>query len=247
MPLPRLNRLIPATALLALLVGSASAQQPAPPRDAQLDRIEQKLDDVLKRLGAGGAPPAQTEKTPESENPTNYRPGALAIVHAAPASARLLSDVPVDSIGGFTYSGGPIALHDLNSRGVNFSGLAGIELQGWLKVKQAGRMQFVADLHGTLAPNVFVPPECLLQIWLEDRLVGPERATLAPDKNRDAKASMLIGAKVEPGLYKFRLWTVCAAVQNPNAARVTVDLLIKPPGDLNLRGVSGDELLHRPG
>ena len=200
MPLPRLNRLIPATALLALLVGSASAQQPAPPRDAQLDRIEQKLDDVLKRLGAGGAPPAQTEKTPESENPTNYRPGALAIVHAAPASARLLSDVPVDSIGGFTYSGGPIALHDLNSRGVNFSGLAGIELQGWLKIKQAGRVQFVADLHGTLAPNVFVPPECLLQIWLEDRLVGPERATLAPDKNRDAKASMLIGAEVEPGL-----------------------------------------------
>ena len=58
---------------------------------------------------------------------------------------------------------------------------------------------------------------------------------------------MLIGAEVEPGLYKFRLWTVCAAVQNPNAARVTVDLLIKPPGDLNLRGVSGDELLHRPG
>jgi hypothetical protein len=51
-----------------------------------------------------------------------------------------------------------------------------------------------------------VPPECLLEIWLEDRLVGPERATLAPDKNRDAKASMLIGAEVEPGLYKFRLW-----------------------------------------
>jgi hypothetical protein len=24
-------------------------------------------------------------------------------------------------------------------------------------------------------------------------------------------------------------------------------LLIKPPGDLNLRGVKADELLHRPG
>jgi hypothetical protein len=108
-------------------------------------------------------------------------------------------------------------------------------------------MQFVADLHGTLAPNMFVPPECLLQIWLEDRLVGPERTTLAPDKNRDAKASMLIGAEVEPGLYKFRLWTACSAAQTPNAARVTLDLLIKPPGDLNLRGVKSDELLHRPG
>jgi hypothetical protein len=245
--MPLLPRLVFPVALLALFFANARAEQPAPPRNPQLDRIEQKLDDVLKRLGAGGAPPAQTEKAPESENPANYRPGALAIVHAAPASARLLSEIPVDSVGGFTYSGGPIALHDLNSRGVNFSGLAGIELQGWLKVKQTGRMQFVADLHGTLAPNVFVPPECLLQIWLEDRLVGPERATLAPDKNRDAKASMLIGAEVEPGLYKFRLWTACAAAQNPNAARVTLDLLIKSPGDLNLRGVRADELLHRPG
>jgi len=33
----------------------------------------------------------------------------------------------------------------------------------------------------------------------------------------------------------------------PERRRVTLDLLIKPPGDLNLRGVSGDELLHRPG
>ena len=113
MPLPRLRRLVrlvSSVALFAPLPGSAFAEQPAPPRDAQLDRIEQKLDDVLKRLGAGGAPPAQTEKTPESENPANYRPGALAIVHAAPASARLLSEIPVDSVGGFTYSGGPIAL-----------------------------------------------------------------------------------------------------------------------------------------
>ena len=68
MPLPRLVRLVSSVALFASLPGNAFAEQPAPPRDAQLDRIEQKLDDVLKRLGAGGAPPAQTEKTPESEN-----------------------------------------------------------------------------------------------------------------------------------------------------------------------------------
>jgi len=97
-------------------VGSARAEQPAPPRNAQLDRIEQKLDDVLKRLGAGGAPPAQTEKR-QSRKTRELSPGALAIVHAAPASARLLSEIPVDSVGGFTYSGGPIALHDLVSRG----------------------------------------------------------------------------------------------------------------------------------
>jgi len=57
---------------------------------------------------------------------------------------------------------------------VNFSGLSGIVLQGWLKVKQAGRMQFVADLHGTLAPNVFVPPNvCCKSGW--------RTASLAPN------------------------------------------------------------------
>jgi len=154
-------------------VGSARAEQPAPPRNAQLDRIEQKLDDVFEA-------PRRRRRAARS-NGKNARVGKPREL-----SARRAGDCPrgarvgaasfrdsVDSVGGFTYSGGPIALHDLVSRGVNFSGLSGIVLQGWLKVKQAGRMQFVADLHGTLAPNVFVPPECLLQIWLEDRLVGP--------------------------------------------------------------------------
>ena len=77
--MPLLPRLVFPVALLALFFGNARAEQPAPPRNPQLDRIEQKLNDVLKRLGAGGAPPAQTEKTPESENPANYRPGALAM------------------------------------------------------------------------------------------------------------------------------------------------------------------------
>ena len=52
MPLPRLVRLVSSVALFASLPGNAFAEQPAPPRDAQLDRIERKLDDVLKRLGA---------------------------------------------------------------------------------------------------------------------------------------------------------------------------------------------------
>jgi hypothetical protein len=33
----------------------------------------------------------------------------------------------------------------------------------------------------------------------------------------------------------------------PQRCAPTLDLLIKPPGDLNLRGVRADELLHRPG
>jgi len=46
MPLPRLVRLVSSVALFAHMLGSAFAEQPSPPRDAQLDRIEQKLDDV---------------------------------------------------------------------------------------------------------------------------------------------------------------------------------------------------------
>jgi hypothetical protein len=51
-PLPRLVGLVSSVALFAHMLGSAFAEQPSPPRNAQLDRIEQKLDDVLKRLGA---------------------------------------------------------------------------------------------------------------------------------------------------------------------------------------------------
>jgi len=47
MPLHRLVRLVSSVALFASLPGNAFAEQPSPPRDAQLDRIERKLDDVL--------------------------------------------------------------------------------------------------------------------------------------------------------------------------------------------------------
>ena len=54
--MPLLPRLLFPVALLAFFFANARAEQPAPPRNPQLDRIEQKLDDILKRLGAGGAP-----------------------------------------------------------------------------------------------------------------------------------------------------------------------------------------------
>jgi hypothetical protein len=145
----------------------------------------------------------------------SYRPGAVAIVHAAPAKASQLAEVPADSVGGFVYIGGTLALHDLSSRGVRYTGLAGVELQGWVKVKKKGRLQLGEDLRATLGPATVVGPECLFQAWLEDRLIGAERAPLSPGSGREARASLVLGADLQPGLYKLRLWSACLPSATP--------------------------------
>ena len=60
----------------------------------------------------------------------------------------------------------------------------------------------------------------------------------------EQRLSLVTGANLQPGLYKLRLWTVCSTA-TPRAARITVDLLLKSPSDLNLRGFRSDELLHQ--
>jgi hypothetical protein len=74
-----------------------------------------------------------------------YQPGAVAIIHAAPDQPRDLQTIPADSVGGFVYDGGPVALNDLRAKGVRYTGLAGLELQGWLKVTTAGRTQLAVE------------------------------------------------------------------------------------------------------
>ena len=242
--------------VLIALVGTArlaDAQQPPRPaptlEPTQLDRIERKLDDVLRRLEA--APPRAELPSPapvgagaaSSPDTADYRPGALAIVHAAPTRPAQLAEIPADSVGGFVYAGGALTLHDLSGRGVRFTGLAGVELQGWLKVAQAGRYQLGEELRVTLGPSTVVGPDCILQAWLEDRGIGTERAQLAPSSGREARASLVLGAELQPGLYKLRLWTAC---QPSRDTRVTTEVLVKAPSDLNLRGITGDDILHQP-
>ena len=246
-----LRQIIIAVLAAAALSAPARAQQPpqrpATPDPTQLDRIERKLDEILRRLdgaeGKPGGPPAAGAGAASSVSDASYRPGAVAVVHAAPTKASQLAEVPPDSVGGFVYTGGTLALHDLSSRGVRYAGLAGVELQGWLKVKEAGRVQLGEDLRATLGPTIVVGPECILQAWLEDRVIGTERAQLTPSSGREARASLVLGADLQPGLYKLRLWTACLPTRD---TRIAAEVLIKTPSDLNLRGVTGDDLLHQP-
>ncbi len=109
-------------ALLAasiLLLGTTAAPAQAP--STQLDRIEQRLDTILYRLDesrpgpfapvpshdargrTGGltAPPVPgTAMSAPASTPDVLAAGALAIIHAAPATA-ITREIPADSVGGF--------------------------------------------------------------------------------------------------------------------------------------------------
>jgi hypothetical protein len=246
---PDLRRPILAGACAAALLVLGACGQGGSDK-ARLDRIEHRLDALEQRLGAGASPsarPAPAVGAPAASrgNTSSYAPGAVAVVHAAPANARQIEEAPGDSVGGFVYTGGPITLHDLSAQGVRYTGLAGIELQGWLKTTEAGRYELGEDLHG-FPGGVIIGANCVLEAWLEDRVIGSQQGVLTiPDNSGgEQRLSLVTGANLQPGLYKLRLWAVCSSAA-PRAARITVDLLLKSPSDLNLRGFRSDELLHR--
>jgi len=244
----------------ALLVLSACDQGGGD--SARLDRIEHRLDALEQRKGAGAGPSAAASPAPPFPAPSGpapavgapaasggdvsaYAPGAVAIVHAAPPNARQIEEVPADSVGGFVYTGGPISLHDLSAQGVRYTGLTGVELQGWLKTTEAGRYELGDDLHGFPGETI-LGANCVLEAWLEDRVIGSQQGVLPIRGNSggEQRLSLVTGANLQPGLYKLRLWTVCSSAA-PRAARITVDLLLKSPSDLNLRGFRSEELLHK--
>ena len=256
--------LLLAAALLAF-PSAAQAQTPAPATPApsalgQLDRIEQKLDELLRRLdqprpqppgaaqggaaaqGAATASPAPG--TAPAAPPEAYKPGALAVARAAPRDVNGLSDIPPDSVGGFVYDGGPVALTDVRTRGVRYAGPAGVEFQGWLRAKEAGRYQVGTDLTARFAVGATVAPTCFLQAWLEGRSLDQRTALVARPGSLEANASLVLGAELQPGLYRLRVWSVCTA---PQGVTTTSELLLKAPSELNLRPVTGNDLLHREG
>jgi hypothetical protein len=243
-------RYVPASASLALLLlaTTAHAEEAPSPDKAQLDRIEGKLDQLLQRLGLGPLPspaPEQAATAAPVVDSTAYAPGAIAVIHPAPATTRVLAEVPPDSVGGFVYTGGPMTLHDLSDRGVRYAGLAGLELQGWLKVTAPGRAQLGADYRGSFGQAVLFGTDCLLEAWLEGHQIGQESTRLVPGPDRIGSASLVLGADLQPGLYQLRLWTACLPIAGPSPVRITLDLLLKTPDDLNLRSFRPDEILHR--
>lgn len=246
------------SASLLVLPSTARAQAPATPptlttAPSQLDRIEGKLDDLLRRLDQprpASSEPAQGTSavggaaSSSAVSPATYKPGALAIAHAAPQNADGLPEIPPDSVGGFVYDGGPIPFSDIRTRGVRYAGPVGVELQGWLRTKEAGRYQIGTDLTTRFNLGSGTAPTCFLQAWLEGRSLDQRTTLVTRPGSQEATASLVLGAELQPGLYRLRVWTVCTT---PQGVATTSELLLKAPSELNLRPVTGNDLLHREG
>ena len=252
-------------AMLVLGANSATLAQQAPPppaaaeppltTDQRLDRIEGKLDDILRLLGArqpapsgkpGDAPaPSAAVANPASASidASAYKAGAIAIIHQAPEFPRDLQQIPADSVGGFVYSGGAIPLHDLKGKGVRFSGLASVELQGWLKVAATGRTQIAVELRGS-DPNFGGVSDCAANVWLEGRAISAQSGEMAFPAPVEKVVDFNFGADLQPGLYRLRLWAVCTPVRD---LKLNAELLIKGPSDMNLRPLAADDLVHQGG
>jgi len=232
----------------------AVAPPPSPPVPSQLDRIEGKLDELLRRMdqprpqpfgvgqGTAATSPAGPGNPPAVSGEA-YKPGALAVARAAPRDANGLAEVPPDSVGGFVYEGGPIPFTDIRTRGVRYAGPVGVELQGWLRAREAGRYQIGADLTAAFKGSPLAPT-CFLQAWLEGRSLDGRSVLVSSPGKQEATASLVLGAELQPGLYRLRVWTACTT---PQGVATTSELLLKAPSELNLRPVTGNDLLHREG
>jgi len=253
--------LLLSASLFAASVAHAQTPAPTPASPAsQLGRIEQKLDEVLRKLDqprphpleaaqgqpapSGGAIPSSAPSTAPGTSAEAYKPGVLAIAHAAPKDVNSVSEIPADSVGGFLYQGGPIALTDIQTRGVRFAGPVGVELQGWLKAKEAGRYQIGTDLTAHFGVGTTFAPTCFLQAWLEGHSLDQRSVLVSHPGSNNAEASLVLGAELQPGIYRLRVWTACTS---PASVTTMSELLLKTPSELNLRPVTGNDLLHREG
>ena len=108
--------------------------------------------------------------------------------------------------------------------------------------------QLAVDFGSPHAPNSFISVSCGVALWLEDRQVGQRTGelTLAP-RNGAASAplSVVLGAELQPGLYKLRFWMACGRNAIQSFVPITADVLLKTPSELNLRGIAADDMAHR--
>ena len=238
-------------AAVSLALPSVTRAQTTMPDHAQLDRIEHKLDEVLRRLNqlssrpsevVQGQPASGTTQPPSPALPAPYKSGAVAIAHAAAKDVNGLSEIPPDAVGGFVYGGGLMPFTDIRSRGVRYAGPVGVELQGWLQAKQAGRYEIGTDLTAHFGIGAMFGPTCFLQAWLEGRSLDQRSVILSRSPSVEASASLVLGAELQPGLYRLRVWSVCTASQGVTTAS---ELLLKAPSELNLRPITSSDLLHR--
>ena len=173
-----------------------------------------------------------------------YRPGGLVVVRAALRDPNRLSTIPADGVGGFVYIGGPIPLNDIETREgalhrAGWGGSPGLAKGQGSRALPVGRGR-VAHLGSS-----YSGPTCFLQAWLENRSLDQRTAlvSLSSSDVHDATATLVLGAKLQPGVYRMRARTVCTGQQGVIS---TVELL-KTPSELNLRPVTGADLLRREG
>jgi hypothetical protein len=211
--------------LVAGTVVSGATPAPAQSPPTQLDRIERKLDTILRRLDQLQPGTAEPTASPPalSSPPEIMAAGAVAIIHAAPVTQPAAREIPADSVGGFIYTGGSIQLADLTDRGVRYTGLAGVEWQGWLRAREAGRYQFELD-GSTVSPNNYTNSTCVFAGWLEDHSIGVQETTPHSGFARPEPFTLVLGAELSPSLYKTSALGCLHAVHR-QSARVS-----GPPG-----------------
>ena len=127
---------------------------------------------------------------------------------------------------------------------IRYAGLTGVEWQGWLRAREAGRYQLDVD-GSTVSANDFTFSTCIFAGWLEDRSIGMQEAKPRANVSQPAAFSLILGAELQPGLYKLRLWATCTPTPSLRNQRVSIALLEKAPSDLNLRPITGEDLAHK--
>ena len=141
--------------------------------------------------------------------------GAVAIIHAAPTTPLAAHEIPADSIGGFIYTGGcaPARRPEGSRRPLcrphrrRMAGLAACQ-----------REPGATNSSSTAAPSAPetspIPPASSPDGWKTARSASQE-TTPNSGLDRPAAFSLVLGAELQPGLYKLRLWAVCT----PHGAR----------------------------
>lgn len=242
-------------------VGLVGAALPAMASD-RLDKAAALLKEAAQlleeekaaRVSASGAPsapvaaaamPAAAAAVPTGEaaapvavaTKESYDPGVLVLVRPAPDK---VAAVPADEAGRFIYAGGDLAAHDVGRHKVRYRGVASFEFQGFIQAKEKGRYQWGAE--GKIGGMNWTT-KCTLLAWVEDRPLTNETREVMASQGHDV-FSMVGGADLEPGLYKFRMWTGCPA-KIMGSPTLTITPLFKGPSDMSLGPIQPTQIVHR--
>lgn len=94
---------------------------------------------------------------------------------------------------------------------MRYAGPVGVELQGWLRAREAGRYQVGIDLAASFRNGQSVPT-CFFQAWLEGRSLDQLSTPVSNPGKQEATASLVLGAELQPGLYRLRAWIACTTL-----------------------------------